>query len=225
MPSIHTERYPWGTNSTSAILKRSLVNQAVFIDRDGVICRNREDHVKRWEEFVFLPGALAALARLAACDLLLVVVTNQAAINREIVSSDVVEEIHRRMVAAIEAHGGRIDRVIYCPHRPDERCACRKPRPGMLLQAAGEYNIDLSHSFLIGDAESDMRAGQAAGIRSRYLVLTGRGRWEFIRCLTHGEWGFKVVPNLAAAANAVRRAHQVTARSWRFGSKGSAGYD
>ncbi len=180
------------------------MRRAVFIDRDGVICRNRNDHVKSWDEFVFLPGALEALAWLARLDLYIIVITNQAIINRHIVPVEVVEDVHARMVRAVEAAGGRIDRVMYCPHRPDEHCPCRKPQPGLLLMAAEELGLDLSRSHLIGDAETDMQAGRAAGCR-RYLVLTGRGWQQLIRCWLHGERGFTVVWDLGAAVNAILR--------------------
>ena len=178
------------------------MRRAIFIDRDGVICRNRNDHVKSWEEFVFLRGALEALARLARLDLFIVVVTNQAIINRGIVPVDAIEDIHARMVRAVEAAGGRIDQVVYCPHRPDEHCDCRKPQPGMLLKAANDLRLDLSRSYFVGDAEADMLAGQAVGCH-RYLVLTGRGRQQLIRCWLHGERGFAVMPTLGAVANAI----------------------
>lgn len=147
---------------------------AVFIDRDGVICYNRADYVKRWAEFAFLPGALDALARLAKSGFAIVVVTNQSAINRGRVALETVEEIHQRMAAAIEEAGGRIDAIYLCPHRPDEGCTCRKPLPGLLQRAASELGLDLSRSFLIGDALEDVQAALAAGCRP-YLVLTGRG--------------------------------------------------
>lgn len=180
------------------------MRQAVFIDRDGVICRNRKDHVKRWEEFVFLPGALDALSMLSRSDWLVIVITNQAIINRGIVPAEVVDEIHYRMLRAVQAAGGRIDRVLYCPHRPDENCACRKPQPGLLFQAAREMEIDLSQSYLIGDAQSDMVAGRLAGCR-RYLVLTGRGRRELLQCWRSGERGFRVALNLSMAVRAILR--------------------
>lgn len=180
------------------------MHRAVFIDRDGVICRNRNDHVKNWEEFVFLPGVLKALARLACLDLYIIVITNQAIINRRMVPVEVVEDIHARMVQAIEAAGGRIDRVMYCPHRPEDHCACRKPQPGLLLMAADEFEVDLSQSYIIGDAEADMQAGRAVGCR-RYLVLTGRGGRQLIRCWPHGERGFTVAPNLGVAVNSILR--------------------
>lgn len=180
------------------------MRRAVFVDRDGVICRNRDDYVKSWEEFAFLRGALKALSRLARLELPIIVVTNQSIINRRMVPVDVVGDIHTRMVRVVEAAGGRIDRVMYCPHRPDEGCACRKPEPGLLMAAAEEFGLDLSQSYLIGDAETDMQAGRAVGCH-RYLVLTGRGQRQLIRCWFRGERGFTVVPNLGAAVNAIVR--------------------
>ena len=184
------------------------MRRAVFVDRDGVICRNRDNHVKDWEEFAFLPGALKAMVRLARLDLPVVVITNQAVINRGIVPVEVVEDVHARMVQSIEAVGGRVDRVIYCPHRPDEHCTCRKPQPGMLLKAANDLDLDLSRSYLVGDAETDMQAGRVVGCH-RYLVLTGRGLRQWPRCWLHGESGFTVVPNLSVAVNAILRQEKI----------------
>lgn len=173
--------------------------RTVFLDRDGVICRNRDDYVKSWDEFVFIPGALPALARLAQTDLGIVVVTNQSAINRGIVPRMVVEDIHARMVRAIETAGGRVDLVMVCPHRPDEECDCRKPEPGMLLRAAKELGVDLHRSYFVGDAGSDVKAGQAVGCKC-YLVLTGRGRSELMKCWMNGR-GFRVAADLGMAAD------------------------
>ncbi len=168
---------------------------AIFLDRDGVICENRPDHVKSWAEFHFLPGVKDSLVVLSQLGLPIIVVTNQAVINRGIISAAVVEEIHQRMVAEITAHGGRIDRVIYCPHLPDEQCLCRKPEPGMLLQVAQEMNLDLTHSYLVGDAASDILAGQRAGCQT-FLVLTGRGREQLALLPDKMEDCFMVAPDL-----------------------------
>jgi D-glycero-D-manno-heptose 1,7-bisphosphate phosphatase len=153
---------------------------AVFLDRDGVICENRSDHVKSWDEFQFLPNAKNSLAGLGRLGLPIIVFTNQAIVGRQMVHASVVDDIHRRMKAEVEACGGRIDRVIYCPHRPEERCACRKPEPGMLLQVAEEMGIELSRSYLIGDAATDLLAGQRVGCRQLFLVLTGRGMRQLV---------------------------------------------
>jgi D-glycero-D-manno-heptose 1,7-bisphosphate phosphatase len=148
---------------------------AVFLDRDGVINRNRADHVKCWEEFEFLPGALEALRLLAQVGLPVIVVSNQGAIGRGLTTRAAVDDTNRRMVAAIRRAGGRVDDVLYCPHRPEDGCECRKPRSGLLLQAAARWDLDLRRSILVGDAHSDVLAAENAGCRS-LLVLTGRGR-------------------------------------------------
>ncbi|MGE5618404.1 MAG: D-glycero-beta-D-manno-heptose 1,7-bisphosphate 7-phosphatase [Sphingomonadaceae bacterium] len=162
--------------------------KAVFVDRDGVINRNRGSHVKSWKEFDFLPHVVEALAELTRHGFRTVVLTNQAAINRGIISRETVEEIHARMVAVLEAAGARIDGVFYCPHRPEEGCGCRKPEPGLLFQAADRLKLDLPGSYLIGDALTDLLAGMAAGCRP-ILVLTGRGFPQFLspgaRRVTH----------------------------------------
>jgi D-glycero-D-manno-heptose 1,7-bisphosphate phosphatase len=190
---------------------------AVFVDRDGVICRNRRDHVKTWQEFAFVPGAVEALVRLASSNLYIIVVTNQAIINRRIASEQSVIEIHDRMVERVGAAGGRIDGVLYCPHREDENCSCRKPRPGLILEAAARHGIDVSESYLIGDAESDLVAGRVAGCVRRYLVLTGRGPLQLVRCLMGGELGFRVVLNLGAAVEDILKQHRTRAEASSFG--------
>ncbi len=148
--------------------------RAIFLDRDGVINRNRPDHVKSWDEFVFLPRALDALNQLAATDFVTVITTNQAAINRRLMRDETVREIHSRMTAAIEKAGGRIDAVYYCPHKPEERCGCRKPMPGMYLRAARENGVDLARSYVIGDASVDLDVAHVIGAQA-ILVESGRG--------------------------------------------------
>jgi len=150
---------------------------AIFLDRDGVINENSEDHVKSWDEFQFIPHAIRTIRELTETGLPIFVVTNQGAINRGMMSVDDLNDIHTRMLAAITEGGGKITKVYFCPHTPQEKCNCRKPEPGMLLQAAEEYNIDLSKSFMVGDAWTDMAAGREAGTYN-ILLLTGRGRWN-----------------------------------------------
>jgi D-glycero-D-manno-heptose 1,7-bisphosphate phosphatase len=171
---------------------------AVFLDRDGVINRDREDYVKSWEEFVFLAGALEALRRLAGLGLPVVVVSNQAAIARGVVDRSVVDEIHARMVASVRAAGGQIDEVLFCPHGPDDACECRKPRPGLLLQAADRLALDLRASVLIGDAANDVQAARAVGCLA-ILVKTGRGAEQLDLLRQGGVDGFQVAEDLAEA--------------------------
>ena len=178
--------------------------RAIFLDRDGVICENRPDHVKSWDEFRFLPGSRSSLAALSRLGLPIIVITNQAIIGRGMVPVSVVDDIHSRMIAQVEACGGRIDRVAYCPHRPKDHCGCRKPEPGMLIQVAGEMGIDLSRSYLIGDAATDLVAGQRVGCQL-FLVLTGRG-WQQLVPTLQAVPHFTVTRNLAGATTHILRA-------------------
>jgi D-glycero-D-manno-heptose 1,7-bisphosphate phosphatase len=148
---------------------------AVFLDRDGVINRNRPDYVRRWEQFEFLPGALEALRDLAREDLPVLVVSNQSAVGRRLMSPQDLEEINARMLGAVAAAGGRIDGAYYCPHAPEEGCLCRKPAPGLLVRAMRRFEVDPGRSCLVGDGVVDMLAARELGIPS-ILVLTGRGQ-------------------------------------------------
>lgn len=181
--------------------------RAIFLDRDGVICKNRSDHVKSWAEFEFLPGVKRALTNLSQLGLPIVVVTNQGLINRGLATAVEVEEIHRQMTAELAAVGARIDRIYTCPHRPDEGCDCRKPQPGMLLQAARELNIELTGSYLVGDALTDLLAGSRVGCRT-YLVLTGRGPGQLWPAFQSLGGGFTIVRDLKDAANHILNCEQ-----------------
>lgn len=181
--------------------------RAVFLDRDGVICKNRSDYVKNWQEFEFLPGVFNSLAALSKLDLPIIIVTNQSAIGRKIVSAQTIENIHDRMVAEIENHGGRIDQILYCPHHPRDNCSCRKPQPGMLLQVAREMKLDLLHSYMVGDAATDLVAGQKVGCLT-YLVLTGRGKAQIISAFRSVSSPFSIANNLSAAINQIINTEQ-----------------
>ena len=147
----------------------------IFLDRDGVINENRADYVKSWAEVDILPGALRALRRLSETAFRVVVVTNQSAVGRGIIALSQANEINRRLLEVIRDAGGRIDGVYLCPHHPDQRCACRKPQPGLLRQAASDLGLDLARSYLVGDSRTDLQAAVAVGAQG-ILVLTGRGK-------------------------------------------------
>ena len=149
-----------------------------------MINQNRPDHVKWWREFVFLPRVFEALALLAGSPYRVVVVTNQSAVGRGLITPERLEDLHDRMIAEVARRGGRIDAVYACPHRPEERCTCRKPRPGLYLRAAQELEIDLPHSLAVGDAVSDVEATLAAGCQP-VLVRSGRGREQLKKMPDH----------------------------------------
>jgi D-glycero-D-manno-heptose 1,7-bisphosphate phosphatase len=172
--------------------------RAIFLDRDGVINANRPDHVKRWDEFVFLPRALDALRQIAASDFVVLVMTNQAAIARGQTSDAAVRDIHARMTAAVERAGGRIDAVYYCPHLPEENCDCRKPRTGLYRRGAREWEIDLARSYVIGDAMADIVAAREIGAMP-ILVLTGRGNEQYVVLQENNHSGYHVANDLMSA--------------------------
>ncbi len=147
--------------------------QAIFLDRDGTLNRERADYVKSWQEYEWLPGALDALAVLATLGVPILVVTNQSAIGRGILDSGVLHAIHAQAQAEAQAAGGRLDDFLICPHAPADSCACRKPKPGLLLDAAMRYNLDLRRCVFVGDSLTDMQAAAAAG-SAWLLVRTGR---------------------------------------------------
>jgi len=148
----------------------------VFLDRDGVINDNSANYyVKNWEEFTFLPGAKEAVRRLAERDdVKIFIVSNQAGVGKGEVSAERVEEINQQMKEELEAAGGRVDGVYYCPHTPDDRCSCRKPESGLLERAMQECGVKSDRRFMVGDALSDVQAGRKASAVS-IMVKTGRG--------------------------------------------------
>jgi D-glycero-D-manno-heptose 1,7-bisphosphate phosphatase len=151
------------------------MHPAVFLDRDGVIIENRDAYVRSWADVEIYPQALSALARLSTSRFKIIIVTNQSAVGRGIISLEAAEAINRQLVHEIERTGGRVDGVFMCPHAPSDGCQCRKPLPGLLIQAANVLQLDLTASYLIGDAITDIQAGQAAGVHQAILVHTGRG--------------------------------------------------
>jgi D-glycero-D-manno-heptose 1,7-bisphosphate phosphatase len=162
--------------STTGAISSATGRRAVFLDRDGVINENLDgSYVHCWADFRFLPGALEAVAALSRAGYAVVVVTNQAGIARGRMTEAALRAIHDQMIAAVAAAGGRLDAVLYCPHHPDDGCACRKPRPGLFYRAAAELGLDLARSAFVGDTVTDLQAGLAAGCRP-ILVLTGLGR-------------------------------------------------
>ena len=156
-------------------MRQLLRRKAVFLDRDGVICENRDDYVKSWQEFVWIPGAKKGLSRLRSHGYITVVITNQSAVGRGIVSRETVDKIHERMGKEIAQTGGKIEKVYYCPHRPEEDCGCRKPEPGLLLKAAEDLKLDLTSCYLIGDNMTDIEMGNKVGSRT-IMVKTGKGQ-------------------------------------------------
>ena len=160
--------------------------QVVFLDRDGVINVNRDDYVKSWSEFEFLPGAKDAIKMLNETNYWVIIVTNQSPIGRGIFDHNTLEEIHNKMLQELSDAGAHIDAIYYCPHSPDDECGCRKPKPGLLIRAAEELNIDLTNSWLIGDSEGDIEAGKAAGCKT-FKVTEINGLIDIVKTIIANE--------------------------------------
>lgn len=145
----------------------------VILGRDGILNQFRDDHVKAPAEWLPIPGALEAVARLNHAGWHAVVATNQAGIGRGMIDMASLNAVHVHMMKLLAAHGGRIDAVFFCPHTPQEQCDCRKPLPGMMRQIAQRYGVDLADVPMVCDNERDLLAAQAAGCPP-HLVRSGR---------------------------------------------------
>jgi D-glycero-D-manno-heptose 1,7-bisphosphate phosphatase len=139
--------------------------KAVFIDRDGTI--NVDVHyLSTPPDLILYPGVAEGIATLARSGFLIIIITNQSGIARGNLTHEMLGEIHKRLHSLVEESGGRIDAIYYCPHHPDEKCACRKPQPGMLQKAISDLHIDPKQSFIIGDRMLDVEAGKAVGLKA-----------------------------------------------------------
>ena len=137
-------------------------NKAVFLDRDGVINEKRNDYVKNIDEFKIFSGVGDAIKLLRDKGYLVIIITNQSAIGRKIISEKKLDEIHTELKNYLNPHDTYVDSIYYCPHIPEENCNCRKPKPGLLIKATSDFDIDLEKSYFIGDSESDLNAAKEA---------------------------------------------------------------
>ncbi len=151
------------------------MKKAAFLDRDGVLNRKAPEgqYVTRWEEMEFLPGVREAIGLLNQAGYLVVVVSNQRCVAKGLITASALESMHARMRDEFAAAGARIDAIYYCPHDFEPPCSCRKPQPGMLLEAARTHELDLAESWMIGDSEHDVEAGKRAGCRTVRLIEDG----------------------------------------------------
>jgi D-glycero-D-manno-heptose 1,7-bisphosphate phosphatase len=177
----------------------------IILDRDGTINEDRDDFVKSPEEWVPLPGALEAIARLNHAGWHTVLATNQSGLGRGLFDMAMLNAMHARMNQMLAKHGGRIDAVFFCPHAPEEQCDCRKPLPGLMLQIGERYGVDLTHVPIVGDALRDLQAGMAAGCPT-HLVRTGKaGQLDDVQLslMLQQVPGTKVYADLGAFADAL----------------------
>jgi D-glycero-D-manno-heptose 1,7-bisphosphate phosphatase len=147
----------------------------IILDRDGVINEDSDAFIKSPEEWHAIPGSLDAIERLNQAGYTVVVATNQSGIARQLFSMSTLNDIHKKMHAAVENVGGIIDAVFFCPHVEEDYCDCRKPKPGMLNEIARRYEVNLKDAPCVGDSLRDLQAGFSVGCVP-HLVLTGKGK-------------------------------------------------
>lgn len=153
-----------------------MLRNVIFLDRDGVINRDSPDYIKGWSEFNFITGSVDAIRDLTRGGFTNIIITNQSAIPRKLISLQELEQIHSKMKDVIESKGGKIDDIFICPHLPSDDCACRKPLPGLIFQAQRKYDIELAASVMIGDSVRDIQCALRAGCGQTILVRTGNGK-------------------------------------------------
>ena len=139
------------------------MNKLIILDRDGIINQDSLHYIKSPDEFVLIPGSCEAIARLTAAGYHVAIATNQSGISRGYYDEAQLTAINEKMIACVQAAGGRIDCVKYCPHMPDAGCSCRKPQPGMLIAIAEQFHCSLDNVPFVGDRVSDIQAAEAAG--------------------------------------------------------------
>ena len=145
-----------------------------ILDRDGTLNPQGEDFITSADEWTAVPGALEAIARLNHAGWHVVVATNQPGLGRGLFDVMAINAIHAKMHRQLAAVGGRIDAVFYCPHAPDEDCACRKPAPGLLEQICDRYGVERHDVRVVGSCAAHLQAGAAAGAQQLHLVCTGQ---------------------------------------------------
>jgi len=180
------------------------LKRAVFLDRDGTINVEKE-YLHRPEEFEFIPGVPEAIRLLRTAGFRVIVVTNQSGVARGYYDEQAVEALHRHLDGELARYDTGVDAYYFCPHHPVEgvgeyrtACDCRKPLPGMLIQAARDFGLDLGRSYIVGDKLADVEAGLAAGCGT-VLVRTGYGE----RAAGKVPEGVTVCDDLLAAAEAI----------------------
>jgi D-glycero-D-manno-heptose 1,7-bisphosphate phosphatase len=162
--------------------------KAIFLDRDGVINKEKE-YLYRINDFEFIDGVFPTLKYFQKKGYLLFIITNQSGINRGFYTIDDFIALNRWMIHEFNKMDIQIAEVYFCPHTPEEKCKCRKPKPKMILDAKKEFDLDLENSILIGDKNSDIETGIKAGVHNLFLVTTGH-------LINENKFNVKIIQNL-----------------------------
>jgi D-glycero-D-manno-heptose 1,7-bisphosphate phosphatase len=171
----------------------------VILDRDGVINHESKEFVKSPDEWLPIEGSIAAIARLSGAGYTVAVATNQSGLGRKLLDRVALEAMHDKLRMLVREAGGDVDRIVYCPHLPEDNCDCRKPKPGLFRQLSRQYGAPLDGVPMIGDSERDIAAALAVNGRP-ILVLTGNGR-DTLGALQRSGAVVETFADLAAAAD------------------------
>lgn len=177
-------------------------SRLVILDRDGVINEDSDDYIKSLDEWVPVPGSIAAIARLSRAGYKIGVATNQSGLARGYFDEVALANMHALLCALVEEEGGQVDAICYCPHGPDEGCRCRKPAPGLLEQISEELQLPIFGAWYVGDTRKDLELGLAMGCRP-VLVRSGKGRQTEATLDPVLRSAVIVVDDLAAAAERI----------------------
>jgi len=162
-------------------------SKAVFLDRDGVLTRERSNYVKTPDELEVLPGIGPPLRDLRKIGFRLVIVTNQSVVGRGLATDEQMDRIHEKLQSELKRMGCSVDAIYYCPHLPSAGCSCRKPEPGLIVRAARDLGIDLASSWMIGDKEIDLEAAKRAGCRGVQVVTNLGDLRQAVSSIIHAE--------------------------------------
>ncbi len=168
----------------------------LILDRDGVINEDSDAYIKTLDEWIPIPGSIAAIARLSRAGWTVAVATNQSGLARGYYDEATLDAMHARLRELVAAAGGEVGLIVHCPHGPDDGCACRKPLPGLLQQIAAHYGVALDGVWFVGDSPGDISAARAVACQP-VLVRSGKGERTLARGLPEG---VKIFDNLAAVA-------------------------
>ena len=172
----------------------------IILDRDGVINEDSDDFIKSPEEFIPLPGSLEAIARLNHAGYTVMVATNQSGIARGLYDVGTLNRMHDKLRRLLANFGGHVDGIFYCPHGPDDNCACRKPKPGLMHDIADRLGVSLMGVPVVGDSLRDLQAARAVGA---YPILVKTGKGETTLSKGKDLDGVPVFDNLAACVEAL----------------------
>jgi D-glycero-D-manno-heptose 1,7-bisphosphate phosphatase len=150
-------------------------DKVIILDRDGVINHDSDDYIKTVDEWIALEGSIEAMGKLYTAGYKLFVFTNQSGIGRGFYTVETMQDMHTKMAKLLAEVGARVEAIFFCPHKPEQHCDCRKPKPNMLLEMANSFQLDLTQAWVVGDSWRDAEAGMAVSANVA-VVKTGKGK-------------------------------------------------